>query len=172
MHWLYYPLKLYFSDVDFLRTLLQKTDMHWKIITVGKPALPWARVAMEDYLKRLKRVVRVEHIIVKDGPRDQVENLLLNASADSLRIVLDERGKCRRSKELARWIQDHELHGTKRVSLIIGGADGHSAAFRDAANECWTLSSFTLQHEIALVVLAEQLYRAYSIIRGEPYHRE
>jgi 23S rRNA (pseudouridine1915-N3)-methyltransferase len=172
MYQLYYPLKLYFSDVDFLPFFIQKTVMHWKIITVGKPALPWARVALEDYLRRLKRSVRVEHIVVKEGHREQVENLLLNASEDSLRIVLDERGKSRRSTELARWIQDHDLRGTKRVSLIIGGAEGHSAAFRDAANECWTLSSFTLQHEIALVVLAEQLYRAYSIIRGEPYHRE
>lgn len=146
--------------------------MHWKIITVGKPALPWVRVALDDYLRRLKRSIRVEHVIVKEGPLEQVESLLLQASMDSLRIVLDERGKARRSTELARWIQEHDLCGTKRASLIIGGANGHSAAFRNAANECWTLSSFTLQHEIALVVLVEQLYRAYSIVRGEPYHRE
>jgi 23S rRNA (pseudouridine1915-N3)-methyltransferase len=146
--------------------------MHWKIITVGKPALPWARAALDEYLRRLKRAVRVEHVIVKEGPREQVENQLLRASMNSLRIVLDERGRARRSTELARWIQDHELCGTKQASLIIGGADGHSAAFRELANECWTLSSFTLQHEIALVVLVEQLYRAYSIIKGEPYHRE
>lgn len=152
--------------------LLQRSFMHWKIITVGKPALPWARTALEDYLRRLKRSVRVEHVIVKEGQREQVENQLLQASTNSLRIVLDERGKALRSVELARWIQDHDLSGTKRVSLIIGGADGHSGAFRAAANECWTLSSFTLQHEIALVVLVEQLYRAYSIVRGDPYHRE
>ena len=86
--------------------------------------------------------------MVKEGPRDQVEAQLLQASADSLRIVLDERGKSRRSLELARWIEQHDLHGTKRASLIIGGADGHSEALRERADECWTLSSFTLQHEI------------------------
>jgi len=147
-------------------------DMHWRIITVGKPALPWARAGLEDYLGRLRRVARVEHVVVKEGPRDQVEAQLLQASADSLRIVLDERGKARRSLELARWIEQHDLHGTKRASLIIGGADGHSPALRERADDCWTLSSFTLQHEIALVILAEQLYRAYSILRGDPYHRE
>ena len=146
--------------------------MHWRIITIGKPALPWARLGLEDYLGRLKRAVKVEHVIIKEGPRESVENQLLAASENSLRIVLDERGKARRSLDLSRWIQEHDLRGTKRVSVLIGGADGHSEKVRKAADECWTLSSFTLQHEIALVVLAEQIYRAYSIIRGEPYHRE
>jgi 23S rRNA (pseudouridine1915-N3)-methyltransferase len=149
-----------------------EASMQWKLITVGKPSLPWARTALEDYLGRLKRVARIEHIVVKEGLRDQVEAQLLNASEESLRIILDERGKARRSMELARWIEDHDIRGTKRVSLIIGGADGHSEKMRKAAHECWTLSSFTLQHEIALVVLAEQIYRAYSILRKEPYHRE
>lgn len=146
--------------------------MQWRIITVGKPALPWARAGLEDYLGRLKRAARVEHMVIKEGPRDQVESQLLQASEDSLRIVLDERGKARRSLELAGWIQEHDVRGTKRASLIIGGADGHSERLRKAADECWTLSSLTLQHEIALVVLMEQIYRAYSILRKEPYHRE
>ncbi len=146
--------------------------MHWKIITVGKPALPWARAALDDYLYRLRRVAKVEHVVVRDGPREQVEHQMLQASVESLRIVLDERGKARRSLELARWVEQHDLRGTKRASLIIGGADGHSESFRGQADECWTLSTFTLQHEIALVVLAEQIYRAYTILRNEPYHRE
>lgn len=123
-------------------------------------------------MHRLKRVARVEHIVIKEGPRDQVESQLLQASTDSLRLVLDERGKAYRSLELARWIEQKDIQGTKRASLLIGGADGHSESLRKQADECWTLSSFTLQHEIALVVLAEQLYRAYSILRNEPYHRE
>lgn len=146
--------------------------MHWRIITVGKPALSWARLGFEDYMHRLKRGARVEHVVVKEGPRDQVEAQLLQASTESLRIVLDERGKAWRSLELAKWIEQKDLQGTKRASLIIGGADGHSESFRKQADECWTLSSFTLQHEIALVVLAEQIYRAYAILRKEPYHRE
>ncbi len=146
--------------------------MHWRIITVGKPALTWAKAGFEDYMHRLRRAAKVEHVVVKEGPRDQVESQLLQASADSLRVILDERGKALRSLELARWIEQKDLHGTKRASLIIGDADGHSESLRKEADECWTLSAFTLQHEIALVVVAEQLYRAYAILRNEPYHRE
>jgi 23S rRNA (pseudouridine1915-N3)-methyltransferase len=146
--------------------------MHWKLITVGKPALPWARAAVEDYLTRLKRSIKVEHLVIKEGPRDAVEQALLHASSDSLRIVLDERGKALRSLELAAWVNDQQLKGTKRAAFIIGGAEGHSSQFRSQADLCLSLSNFTLQHEIALVVVAEQLYRAYSILRKEPYHRE
>jgi 23S rRNA (pseudouridine1915-N3)-methyltransferase len=123
-------------------------------------------------MDRLRRVVRVEHVVVKEGPRSQVETNLLKASSDGLRVILDERGVVSRSLDFARWIEGHDVRGTKRANLIIGGADGHSEKMREAADECWTLSSFTLQHEIALVVLAEQLYRSYSILRNEPYHRE
>jgi 23S rRNA (pseudouridine1915-N3)-methyltransferase len=111
-------------------------------------------------------------VVVKEGPREQVEAQLLQASAGGLRLILDERGKALRSLELADWIRRRDLEGVKRASLLIGGADGHSEALRAQADACWTLSAFTLQHEVALVVLAEQLYRAYSILRGEPYHRE
>jgi len=146
--------------------------MHWRIITVGKPSLSWAKVACEDYLLRLRRVASVEHKIIKEGPRALVESQLLRASGDGLRILLDERGKGLRSLDFAKWIGQHDLHGTKRASIIIGGADGHSEEMRQSVDECWTLSSFTLQHEIALVVLLEQIYRAYSILKNEPYHRE
>lgn len=146
--------------------------MHWRIITVGKPALPWARAGFEDYLTRLQRVARVEHVVIKEGPQEQVETRLLEASEGGLRIVLDERGRALRSLSLAEWIENHDVRGTRRASLLIGGANGHSSALRGKADECWTLSTFTLQHEVALVVLAEQLYRAYTILRREPYHRE
>ena len=146
--------------------------MQWRLITVGKPSLPWARSGMEDYLARLRRVTKFEHLVVKEGPQELVEQMLMSASQGGVRIVLDERGKMRRSLELAQWVEDKQIRGVKRVSLIIGGANGHSEQMRAAADECWSLSTFTLQHEIALVVLAEQIYRAHSILRKEPYHRE
>ncbi|MDZ4286448.1 MAG: 23S rRNA (pseudouridine(1915)-N(3))-methyltransferase RlmH [Prosthecobacter sp.] len=147
-------------------------QMQWKIITVGKLSFPWAKEALNEYWGRLQRMARVEHVVIKDGPLEQVENQILQASSDSLRIVLDERGKSRRSLDLAAWISQQDLHARKRASLIIGGANGHSEALRKCADECWTLSAFTLQHEIALIVMAEQLYRAYTILKNEPYHRE
>lgn len=146
--------------------------MQWRLITVGKPSLPWARSGMEDYLARLRRVTKFEHLVVREGSQELVEQAMMSASQGGLRIVLDERGKMRRSLELAQWVEDKQIRGVKRVSLMIGGANGHSEQMRAAADECWSLSTFTLQHEIALVVLAEQIYRAHSILRKEPYHRE
>lgn len=146
--------------------------MTWTIITVGKPAFAWAREAAEAYLKRLQHYARVEHLTVREGPRAQVESHLLALSEKAFRVVMDERGKAHRSLDLARWVEQHHLSGTKRVCVIIGGADGHSEAFRNSADAVWSLSSLTLQHEVALVVLMEQIYRAHTILKREPYHRE
>jgi 23S rRNA (pseudouridine1915-N3)-methyltransferase len=144
--------------------------MVWNIITVGKPAIPWAKAGAEDYLARLARHQRVEWTVIKEGPL--VTRKMLEASEDSLRVILDEHGVTRTSKQLANWIEQQELASCKRVSLLIGGADGHSTELKAQILERWALSSFTLQHEVALVILLEQVYRAYSILRGEPYHRE
>lgn len=146
--------------------------MHWRLITVGKPGHPWVNEGLQMYLKRLNRHTKFEHVVVKEAPRPQVEAQITALCADSLCVVLDERGKQMRSLELARWIENEEISSRKRISLVIGGADGHSEAFRAAAQARWALSTLTLQHDIALLVLGEQLYRAYSILRGEPYHRE
>ncbi len=127
---------------------------------------------MEDYLARLQRVTKFEHVVVKEGPREAVERAMMSACQGGMKVVLDERGKMRRSLELAQWVEDKQIRGIKRINLMIGGADGHSEWMRASADECWSLSTFTLQHEIALVVLAEQIYRAHSILRKEPYHRE
>jgi 23S rRNA (pseudouridine1915-N3)-methyltransferase len=140
--------------------------MTWRIITVGKPVFSWAKEAMEMYQARLQRYTKVETVVIKDGPRKQVEEQLLAASEKTLRIILDERGKA------LRWVEERQMRGIKVVSLLIGGADGHSEALRGTADEVWTLSNLTLQHEVAMVVLFEQLYRAHTILRGEPYHRE
>ncbi|MBL9131874.1 MAG: 23S rRNA (pseudouridine(1915)-N(3))-methyltransferase RlmH [Verrucomicrobiaceae bacterium] len=146
--------------------------MTWTIITVGKPAFAWARDAVETYLKRIRHYARIEHLVVREGPRPQIESQMLGMSEKALRVIMDERGKPYRSLDLARWVEQQQLAGTKRVCIMIGGADGHSEAFRKSAHALWSLSSFTLQHEVALVVLAEQIYRAHTILKGEPYHRE
>jgi 23S rRNA (pseudouridine1915-N3)-methyltransferase len=146
--------------------------MIWNLITVGKPALPWARAGADEYLGRLGKHQRIQWTVIKEGPPAVVTKRMLEASADSLRVVLDERGRVSSSRELAQWVQKQELEGIKRVSLLIGGADGHTEELRNAAQEKWSLSKLTLQHEVALVVLLEQIYRAYTILRGEPYHRD
>lgn len=146
--------------------------MKWNVIAVGKPSLSWARQGLEDYAARLERIAPVRCVFVKDGPHDVVMNRLLSASEGTLRILMDERGKQMRSTELARWIDQRQLEGCKAVSLLIGGANGHGDGMREKVRDMWSLSKFTLQHELALVVLLEQIYRAHTILRGEPYHRE
>jgi 23S rRNA (pseudouridine1915-N3)-methyltransferase len=145
--------------------------MKWLIITVGKPALPWARDAAADYLRRVSRWADVEHKVVREGDSASVSKRMLEASQDTWRIVLDEKGKSISSAAFAGWIDKQNLAGRKRVSFLIGGADGHSPEIRAAANEVWSLSTLTLQHELALVIFLEQLYRGYSILHGTPYHR-
>lgn len=146
--------------------------MQWRIITVGKPAHPWVKEAIQMYWQRLQRYTRLEHVIIKEASQDRMDQQIEDASADALRVFLDERGKQLRSVEMAGWIKQAEISSRKRVCLVIGGADGHSPSMREKADECWSLSKLTFQHDIALVVLVEQIYRAYSILRGEPYHRE
>lgn len=145
--------------------------MKWQVISVGKPALPWARGAIEDYTQRIKRVAQVEMVVLKQASAGQTATKALEASAGTWRVVLDERGRQMGSVDFAKWITKQELSGRKAVSLLIGGADGHGDEVRASADELWSLSMMTLQHELALVVLLEQLYRAFTIQRGEPYHR-
>lgn len=146
--------------------------MLYRIIAIGKPALDWARDGVADYLRRLQRYTKVELQYLKEGTAAQNSERLLKASDDCHRIVLDERGRLQ-TTEAARQSIDRWEHdaGIKRVAFLIGGADGHTDALRKSAGELWALSPLTLQHELALVVLLEQLYRVHTIKRGEPYHR-
>lgn len=146
--------------------------MNWRIVTVGKPSLAWAKDAVADYSARINRSVGMELTCLREESGDRMEKAMLAKGEKCLCIALDERGKQMRSTGLAQWIKARELEGTKRVCVFIGGANGHSQNLRASVKECWSLSSFTLQHELALVVLLEQIYRAHSILRGEPYHRE
>ncbi|MDB6138540.1 MAG: hypothetical protein JWO94_1612 [Verrucomicrobiaceae bacterium] len=146
--------------------------MRWTIIATGKPAIGWAQQGIDDYLSRLQKTGSVECLYLRDGTPEEVTKRMLVASEGSLRVLLDERGKQRRSKELAQWVDARQLDGCKKVAVLIGGANGHSPVLKEMIKESWSLSSLTLQHEVALLVLVEQIYRAYSILRGDPYHRE
>ncbi len=146
--------------------------MTWKIYAAGKPALAYAKTGIEEYLKRLKRGTKVELIYLKAGDSETVSKDLLTRSEGTFRIALDERGKDWNTEQFVKKVNAWEMDpGLKTISLLIGASDGHTPALRKEANAIWALSPLTLQHELALVVLLEQLYRAYSIKRGEPYHR-
>ena len=145
--------------------------MNWKLIVVGKPALDYAERGVAEYFGRLKRYVKAEVIYLKDGPPDVLAARYLKAAEGCLKIVLDERGKLPTTAEFRAQVDKWEMAGTKRVALIIGPADGHSPEFRASADYLLALSKFTLQHELALVVALEQIYRIYTMKNGEPYHR-
>jgi len=146
--------------------------VNWKIFAAGKPALAYAKSGIEEYLKRLKRGVKVELLYLKAGDSKSVSSDLLARSEGTFRIALDERGRDWTTSNLVEKINDWEMDpGIKTISLLIGASDGHTKELRSKSNAVWALSPLTLQHELALVVLLEQIYRAYSIKRGEPYHR-
>ncbi len=146
--------------------------MNIRIFAAGKPALQYAKSGIEEYLKRLKRSAKVELTYVKAGSSEKVSTDLLSRTEGSFRIALDERGDQWTTADFVRRVNAWEVEpGLKSVSFLIGASDGHTEELRKRADETWALSSLTLQHELALVVLLEQVYRAYSIKRGEPYHR-
>ena len=146
--------------------------MRLHVFVVGKPKLAYARAGVDEYLKRLKASGGVEITELKSGTREQESAALLSRSDGMIRVVLDERGEQVTSREFAAKITAWEHGRAKGVAFLIGGADGHTEELRRAADWRWALGKITLQHELALVVLLEQIYRARSINAGAPYHRD
>jgi 23S rRNA (pseudouridine1915-N3)-methyltransferase len=110
-------------------------------------------------------------LFLSSAQPEQLTTRVLKESEQSFRVVLDERGRQSSSEELAEFISEHQVRATRRVSLIVGGAEGQAEQIRLQANWLWALSRLTLQHELALMLALEQVYRAYSILSGAPYHR-
>ncbi len=147
--------------------------MRWHIFAIGKPKLDFARLGIEEYAARLKPFAQVSIDYVKSGASPLVESqVLLERSKTMFRIVLDERGDALRSTALATKLAEWQMHGPRDFALLVGGADGHAPELLQAAAWRWSLSQLTLQHELALVVALEQIYRAYTIKAGMPYHRD
>ena len=147
--------------------------MRFRVIVAGKPALDYAKAAAGEYMKRLRRHGTYEIIVVKAGDREAVSTRLLEASTGCFRIALDERGETPSTRILTAKINDLEMQGQVRaVAFLIGASDGHSSGLRKEADMVLSLSSLTMQHELALVVLLEQLYRIATIKSGAPYHRD
>ena len=146
--------------------------MKWQLLAIGKPKLPFAAAGIAEYLKRLRAFTRVEVDFLKSSEQEKESSALLRRSEHTFRIVLDERGEELTSRELAARITCLEHSAAPVAALLVGGADGHTAEVRRSADLLWSLSKLTLQHELALLVAMEQLYRAYTIKAGLPYHRD
>lgn len=137
------------------------------------------RALIDEYLARLERFVRCEVKEVRESPardaragiEDEGKRIIGGLHSEALTILLDVEGRELSSHELASEIEKLQNNGTKEIEFVIGGANGVSAATAKRAKTKWSLSRFTLTHEMARVVLLEQLYRAYTIINGLPYQK-
>lgn len=156
--------------------------MQIQIITIGQKMPVWVDAACDDYLKRLPRELAVQLLTLplanrksKDSAqrlKAQESNLILQKlSQGSFNIALDEQGEQwssqQWSKHLQRWMFE-----CPRVNLIIGGPEGLSQQCYQACQHRVALGRMTMPHALVRVVLVEQLYRAWTIIQGHPYHRE
>lgn len=153
--------------------------MKLRVVSIGKDRSGLYQPAIEEYAGRLSRYVKFELVELPEArrhagtPRAKEEEgatLLGAVDARERVIALDERGKEWTSVELARRVQGW-LEGGRDVALVLGGSDGLAAEVLARAEEKLALSRLTLQHRLARLVLVEQLYRAMTILRGEPYHK-
>lgn len=141
--------------------------MKLHLITIGKPKLAYAATGWEEYLGRLKRyhTVRVTHIADKHNDASHIREAI--GRAYTIALVIN--GQQFTSPELADFLEKRALEG-REVACIIGGPDGLPQEIIDAADICFSFSKLTFPHDLAMVVLAEALYRASSITAGQSYH--
>ena len=154
--------------------------MRLELVFPGKTRAAYLKEGMDDFCERLNHYVRTDIKIVKDGSgtKDEAravllegEQLLAGCSRSAYLVVLDPGGRQLSSAELAGCVADWEMQGKQIVSFVIGGAAGLSAAVLARADLLLSLSRMTFTHEMARLILLEQLYRAYSIKAGTKYHK-
>jgi 23S rRNA (pseudouridine1915-N3)-methyltransferase len=156
--------------------------MQISLVAVGRKAPAWINEGFESYRKRITTPCRLRLIEVEAVRRTPALNTpkLLALEADRIRaampkdihvIALDERGREFGTRDLAGRIAEWARQG-QDVACVIGGADGLDREFIKAADETWSLSRLTLPHALVRVLLAEQIYRACTILQNHPYHRE
>ena len=143
--------------------------MKLKIAWIGKTKESAIQTLTDEYLRRLSRYAEVQPITLRD------ESALLKLCARDARpkhalVLLDGRGKQLSSEEFAGWLREYQERSSSPLLFAVGSADGFSDQARQAATLVLSLGKMTLAHELARVVLLEQLYRAFTILKGHPYH--
>ncbi|MGN0828985.1 MAG: 23S rRNA (pseudouridine(1915)-N(3))-methyltransferase RlmH [Akkermansia sp.] len=146
--------------------------MDFRVVAAARPSLAYAREGVAFFEQRLRPLGRVELRYVRDGSAAEVSARLLAASEGCLRVALDERGENWSTREFEAHVRRWQLQSVKHVAFLVGAADGHSPALRAAADYILCLGRQTMQHELALVVLLEQLYRVHTLLANSPYHRD
>ncbi len=152
------------------------------IVSVGHKMPDWIAAGFKEYAKRMPREARIELVEIKPEPRTTGKNtaqimeaeagrILAAVPQGALHIALDERGAAWTTRQLADKMQQW-LGAGRDVAFIAGGADGLHERVKNGAQQLLALSTMTLPHAMVRVLLAEQLYRAYSLLHNHPYHRE
>ncbi len=151
------------------------------LIAVGKRMPEWINIGFNEYARRLQRDISLQLIEIPTARksnaqdrqtviRDEGAKLIAAIPEAAWVVALDERGRQWDSKELAQQLENWAGHSAQ-VALLIGGADGLDQACRDRADQIWSLSPLTLPHALVRVIVAEQIYRAWSLNNHHPYHR-
>ena len=159
--------------------------MNITIITVGKLKEKYLKQGIDEYLKRLTAYAKVEIIELPDEKAPETlsdvemlqikdkegERILSKINPDAHVIALAIEGKMKTSEELADTIDKLGTYGKSKITFIIGGSLGLSQEVMKRADEALSFSKMTFPHQLMRLILVEQIYRAYRIIRGEPYHK-
>ena len=156
--------------------------MKLMVVAVGLKMPRWVDEAFAEYAKRMPRTAKLELVAVRPEPRAEGKTVEQMLGLEAVRIAaavpegartvaLDERGREFTSTALARWLERRLREGID-TAFLIGGPDGLAAPLKDRAETIMRLSAMTLPHGLARVLLAEQIYRAVSILHNHPYHRE
>lgn len=155
--------------------------MKISLLTVGKTNYPFVAEGCTLYFNRLKHYCKFEFVELEDVKKagklspDQLkikegDKILNRLDKQDFVVLLDEKGQSFDSVQFAAWIEQKQTQSTGHVFFIVGGAYGFSPAVYERANLKLRLSKMTFSHQIIRAIFAEQLYRAFTIIKGEPYH--
>ena len=154
--------------------------MRVRVFWIGKTRLPGVAALTAEYAKRLGRYCDFEGHELREAAREArqeasgctaAEEKLLRRSEGTQRVALDPSGRRWNSEELAGFLRKQRDGGGRALAFCLGGADGFSPEFRKQARLLLSLSTFTMPHELARVVLLEQIYRAWTILAHHPYPR-
>ena len=141
--------------------------MKLRLLMLGKTRREEARTLIDDYIARIRHYANVEVTELRDAGPAALRKLKLESSATI--VLLDAAGKQFTSQQFAKWLGDLRDRGTRELVFLCGDAEGFPADLRAAAKQKISLSTLTMPHEFARVILAEQIYRAFAILAGHPY---
>ena len=140
--------------------------MRLQLLMIGKTRRPEMRAIIDDYMNRIRRSCAIEILEIRDA---EAALKKLEADRAATAILLDADGRSFDSNAFAKWLGELRDRGTRQVIFICGNADGFPESLRERVSQRISLSAMTLSHELARVVLAEQIYRAFAILSGSPY---